>query len=233
LSDTDISRSAVNKIINFSLKNYTFQLARKVFPFVATVWCRVCTETTNTYIQCCHIPAKTWRRRSLFKRFENKSYIMKIVKYTGGGVPKNVCIIYMYICISIADTITLNIKNSNNHNKHKDTNPLRYLSHLFNDTWPYIKFICISMYIRFFWHPLYIYIKYILLKCVFVRLCMPNAYAWGYCIFLQKLCMNPMMSFSECALYLFLLCVCKIILPCWWWCSPTCYIWYRLYFIAN
>ena len=150
-----------------------------------------------------------------------------------GGVPKNVCIIYMYICISIADTITLNIKNSNNHNKHKDTNPLRYLSHLFNDTWPYIKFICISMYIRFFWHPLYIYIKYILLKCVFVRLCMPNAYAWGYCIFLQKLCMNPMMSFSECALYLFLLCVCKIILPCWWWCSPTCYIWYRLYFIAN
>ena len=26
--------------------------------------------------------------------------------------------------LSISDTITLNIKNSNNHNKHKDTNPL-------------------------------------------------------------------------------------------------------------
>jgi hypothetical protein len=39
--------------------------------------------------------------------------------------------------LSIADTIILNIKNSN---KHKDTNPVYYLSQLFNDTLPDIKF---------------------------------------------------------------------------------------------
>jgi len=42
--------------------------------------------------------------------------------------------------LSIADTITLNIENSNNHNKHKDINSLYYLPQLFNDTLPDIKF---------------------------------------------------------------------------------------------
>ena len=54
--------------------------------------------------------------------------------HTYKGCQKILYIIYMYICISIAESITLNIKNSSNRNKHKDINPSCYLSHLFNDT---------------------------------------------------------------------------------------------------
>ena len=38
--------------------------------------------------------------------------------------------------LSTADNSTPNIKNSNNHNKHKDTNPLYYLPQLFSDILP-------------------------------------------------------------------------------------------------
>jgi len=97
------------------IKSYAFRLARKVFPFVATVWRRVCTETTNTYIQCCHIPAKHDVDSLCLCVLKIKVTFWKL--WNIQGVPKNVYIIYMYICISIADKITLNIKNSNNRNK--------------------------------------------------------------------------------------------------------------------
>jgi hypothetical protein len=42
--------------------------------------------------------------------------------------------------LSTADNSTINIKNSNNHNKHTGTNPVYYLSQLFSDTLPDIKF---------------------------------------------------------------------------------------------
>jgi abortive infection bacteriophage resistance protein len=42
--------------------------------------------------------------------------------------------------LSVADKLTLNIKNSNNHDKDIDTSPLGYLSQLFSDTLPDIKF---------------------------------------------------------------------------------------------
>jgi hypothetical protein len=42
--------------------------------------------------------------------------------------------------LSTADNSTPNTKNGNNHNKHKDKNPLYYLSQLFSDTLPDIKF---------------------------------------------------------------------------------------------
>jgi hypothetical protein len=44
---------------------------------------------------------------------------------------------------------------------------------------------------------------------------MPYAYTWDYCILLQKLCLNLVMSFSDFAVYLFFLCVCKISLLCY------------------
>jgi len=42
--------------------------------------------------------------------------------------------------LSIAEKIILDTENSINHNKHKDTNPLHYLSQLFTDILPDIKF---------------------------------------------------------------------------------------------
>jgi hypothetical protein len=42
--------------------------------------------------------------------------------------------------LSVADKITVNIKNSHNHDKYIDTSPFYYLSQLFNDTLSDIKF---------------------------------------------------------------------------------------------
>ena len=44
------------------------------------------------------------------------------------------------IFVSIVDKTILNIKNNNIHDKHKDKMPLYYLSQLFSDTLPDIKF---------------------------------------------------------------------------------------------
>jgi len=56
------------------------------------------------------------------------------------GKQKVLHILAIILFLWIVDKITLNIKNSNNRDKHKDKIPLYYTSQLFIDTLPGVKF---------------------------------------------------------------------------------------------
>jgi hypothetical protein len=53
---------------------------------------------------------------------------------------KILLILAIIFLVWIVDKITVNIKNSNNNDKHKDKSPLYYMSQLFTDTLPAVKF---------------------------------------------------------------------------------------------